>query len=248
MPTPNSSVVRTLQICAALADEQPAGVRELARITGQPRSTVQRALESLEAAGWATREEGRWSLTLVPTAIGLKAGSVGNLREAARPAMLRLLEHSDESVRLWVPDQRRAVLIESYDGRRPVRYVSPPLGESLPLHAGAGGKAILAALLVDDVEAYLVGALERLTGQTLTEPKRLRADLKLTRERGFAVTDGEARDDIGGVAAAVTDPTGRPVAALSLALPMHRVTPELVSEYGAHVMAEAAALTRQLGG
>jgi IclR family acetate operon transcriptional repressor len=248
MPAPNSSVVRTLQICAALADEQPTGVRELARVTGEPRSTVQRALESLEAAGWATRQSGRWSLTLLAAVIGLKAGSASSLREAARPAMLRLLELSDESVRLWLPDHRRAVLAESYDGRRAVRYVSPPLGESLPLHAGAAGKAILAALPLAELGAYLAGPLDRLTAQTLIEPKRLSKALDMARQRGYAVTDREARDDVSGVAAAVLDPSGRPIAALSLALPMHRVTPELVERYGERVKAEADDLTRRLSG
>lgn len=248
MPAPNSSVVRTLQICAALADEQPTGVRELARATGEPRSTVQRALESLEAAGWASREAGRWSLTLLAATVGLKAGSASSLREAARPAMLRLLEFSDESVRLWLPDQRRAVLAESHDGHRAVRYVSPPLGESLPLHAGAAGKAILAALPPAELDAYLTGPLDQLTAHTLVDPKRLIKDLDATRRRGYAVTDREARDDVGGVAAAVLDPAGRPVAALSLALPMHRVTPDLVTRYGERVMAEAAGLTRTLSG
>lgn len=248
MPAPNSSVIRTLQICAALADEQPTGVRELARSTGEPRSTVQRALESLEAAGWATRQSGRWSLTLLTAAIGLKAGSADSLREAARPAMLRLLELSDEAVRLWLPDRRRAVLVESYDGRRAVRYVSPPLGESLPLHAGAAGKAILAGWPPAELDAYLAGRLDQLTAHTLVDRKRLMKDLAATRRRGYAVTDGEAREDIGGVAAAVLDPTRRPVAALSLALPMHRVTPQLVQQYGERVAAEADGLTRRLRG
>jgi IclR family transcriptional regulator, acetate operon repressor len=248
MPSPNSSVVRTLQICAVLADEQPTGVRELARATGEPRSTVQRALESLEAAGWATRQSGRWSLTLLATAIGLKAGSANSLREAARPAMLRLLELSDESVRLWLPDQRRAVLAESYDGRRAVRYVGPPLGESLPLHAGAAGKAILAVLPPTELHAYLAGPLDQLTAHTLVDPKRLIKDLVATRQRGYAVTDGEAREDVGGVGAAVLDPAGRPVAALSLALPMHRVTHELVEQYGERVRTEADDLTQRLSG
>jgi IclR family acetate operon transcriptional repressor len=248
MAAPSSSVVKALAVCAALAEEQPCGVRELARTMDEPRSSVQRALDSLEAAGWAARTSGLWSLTLAPALVGLKAGSAASLRSLARPAMERLLEATNESVRLWLRDRRRVVLVESFDGRQAVRYVSPPLGESLPLHASASGKAILAHCDCDAFDAYVAQPLEVLTQRTLTEPAALKADLEITRARGFSVTLREARDDVGGVAAALLGSDGQPFAALSLALPMHRLTDEIVAEYGARVAAEAAELSRLLAG
>jgi IclR family acetate operon transcriptional repressor len=215
---------------------------------GEPRSSVQRALDSLEAAGWAVRTGGLWSLTLAPALVGLKAGSAAAVRSLARPAMERLLDASNESVRLWLRDRRRVVLVESFDGRQAVRYVSPPLGESLPLHASASGKAILARLDQDAFEAYAAEPLEPLTQRTLTDPAALRADLAKTRARGYSVTLREARDDVGGVAAAVVRSSAEPFAALSLALPMHRLTDDIVADYGSRVAAEAAELSRLLAG
>jgi IclR family acetate operon transcriptional repressor len=241
-------VVKALAVCTTLAEQQPCGVRELARSMGEPRSSVQRALDSLEASGWAVRTGGLWSLTLAPALVGLKAGSAAAVRSLARPAMERLLDASNESVRLWLRDRRRVVLVESLDGRQAVRYVSPPLGESLPLHASASGKAILARLDPDALEAYAAEPLEPLTQRTLTDPQALRADLAATRARGYSVTLREARDDVGGVAAAVVRSSNEPFAALSLALPMHRLTDTIVADYGSRVAAEAAELSRLLAG
>jgi DNA-binding IclR family transcriptional regulator len=248
VPAPSSSVVRALEVCRALADQQPVGVRELARALDSPRSSVQRALESLEAAGWAVREGGTWSLTLVPGLIGMKAGSPSALRVLAGPPMQRLVEESDETVRLWVRDGRNAVLVHSVDGQQAVRYVSPPAGQELPLHASAAGKAMLAAVDAAGLQAYLARPLNALTSRTLTGAEALRRELAAVRRRGYATTDREAHADVSGVAAAVLDDAGLPVAALSLALPAHRGDDRRLKEYGRLVVTESKVLGERLRG
>ena len=244
-----ASAVRVLQVCEGLSVHQPVGVRELARALTIPRSSVQRALDTLDAAGWALRTaEGVWSLSLRCAVVGARAGSAGALREAARPAMARLLRDSDESVRLWMREGEDVVLIESLDSRQPVRYVSPPPGSTLPLHASASGKAILSMLPPPDVDELLRHPLLALTERTLTDPDDLRRNLEAARAKGYAETHHEARVDIGGVAAAITDPSGRAFAALSVALPMHRLTDDIVTRCGERVVEEAAIVSTYLAG
>jgi len=244
-----SSALRVLAVCEALADHQPAGVRELARTLGLPVTTVQRALETLLEAGWAVRsEKGAWALSSRCAAIGARAGTAGALRELAGPAMLRLQRVSDESVRLWAREGDRVLLVASLDSHQLVRYVSPPTGTTLPLHASASGKAILAFLPEREREAVLAGPLEKVTEATIVDRAELERNLAQVRERGYSETYHEARRDVGGVAAPVFDATGRPVAALSLALPMHRLTDEIVRTYGQHVVTEAATLSAELAG
>jgi IclR family acetate operon transcriptional repressor len=244
-----SSAVRVLQVCEGLSEHQPVGVRELARLLDLPRSTVQRALDTLLAAGWAVRStEGVWSLSLRCAVVGARAGGVGVLRDAARPAMARLQRISDESVRLWMREGDHVVLVESIDSLQPLRYVSPPPGATLPLHASASGKAILSRLPSAEVDEMLSQSLVAVTEHTLVDPDELRRNLEVARTKGYAETYHEARADIGGVAAAVVDPGGRAIAALSLALPMHRLTDEIVRRYGEHVVTEAAQLSAYLAG
>ena len=65
MVAPMGNVLKTLAVCEAVSVHQPIGVRELAREIDMPKSSVQRALETLHAAGWLVRSEGgRWSLSL----------------------------------------------------------------------------------------------------------------------------------------------------------------------------------------
>jgi len=248
MAAPSSSVLRALEVCEALGQHQPIGVRELSRLVEVPRSSALRALESLEAAGWAVRTNGMWSLSLRPAVVGLQASGLAGLRGLAAAALNRLSALSNESVRLWIREGDRVVLVESRESAQPVRFVSPPPGASLPLHAAASGKAILAHLPRQEIEEILALPLAAVAAHTITDPARLREDLATVRSRGYAMTSQEAGDDIGGVAAAITDPSGTAVAAVSIALPMHRLTDAIVANYGGAAAAEARGLSAELAG
>jgi IclR family transcriptional regulator, acetate operon repressor len=242
-----SNVLRTLEVCEAVSVHQPIGVRELAREIDMPKSTVQRALDTLHAAGWLVRsDEGRWSLSLRCAVIGGRAGQADALRAQTRPTMERLRGVTDESVRLWAPDGDRIVLLENMDSRQAVRSVLQPGGAIVPMHASAAGKAILAALPDEEVDALLAGPLPALAPNTITDPDELRKQLRVIRRRGWAATYHEASKDVGAVAAAITDPSGRPVAAIALALPMHRLTEAITKRYGTAVAEATQQLSRQL--
>jgi IclR family transcriptional regulator, acetate operon repressor len=238
-----SNVLRALEVCEAVSVHQPIGVRELARTIDMPKSTVQRALDTLHAAGWLVRgDEGQWALSLRCAVIGGRAGQAASLRQLARPTMERLREVTDESVRLWAPDGDRIVLLENMDSRQAVRSVLQPGGAMVPMHASAAGKAILAALPEVEVDAILARPLVALAPNTITDADVLRSQLRDVRRRGWAETYHEASKDVGAVAAAIHDPSGRPIAAIALALPMHRLTAEITERYGTAV----AQATREL--
>lgn len=243
-----ANVLRTLEVCEAVSVHQPIGVRELAREIDMPKSSVQRALDTLHAAGWLLRsEEGRWSLSLRCAVIGGRAGQADALRELARPTMERLRGVTDESVRLWAPDGDRIVLLENMDSRQAVRSVLQPGGAIVPMHASAAGKAMLAALSDEEVDVFLARPLVSIAPNTITDPDELRKQLRTIRRRGWAETYHEASKDVGAVAAAIVDPTGRPVAAIALALPMHRLTEAITKRYGKAVAEATQELSRQLG-
>ena len=249
MADPMTNVLRTLAVCEAVSEHQPIGVRELARVMDQPRSSVQRALETLHVAGWLVRtDDARWSLSLRTAVIGGRAGEAGALRELARPTMEQLRQVSDESVRLWVHDGDRIQLVAHMDSRQPVRSVLQPGGSTMAVHATAAGKAILAFLPEAELDVLLARPLAALTPHTIVDPAALRAQLAEIRGRGWAQTFHEATQDVGAVAAPILDPAGRPLAAIALALPMHRLTPELTDRHVTHLLAATRDLSAQLAG
>ncbi|MGP3910862.1 IclR family transcriptional regulator [Nonomuraea sp. 10N515B] len=233
------NVINALRVLEEVAVRQPAGVGELARGLGLPKSTVQRSLRTLHEAGWIRPAGGavtRWQVTSKALQVGRRA-ELG-LRDVALPVMEELRQRTGETIHLMVPEGDAVVLIERLETDKPLRIVLP-LGIRLPLHASANGKAVLAHLdrPIDELPAY--------TGTTITDPELLRAELAEVRARGYADNRGEWRSDIAAVASAVLGPDG-PVASLSISTPASRMPDDRRPEYGKLVTQAARTLTESL--
>ncbi|HEY1700068.1 MAG TPA: IclR family transcriptional regulator [Trebonia sp.] len=248
------NVIHALRVLEEVAARQPAGVAELARSTGIPKSTVQRSLRTLETAGWIRPAGGgvtRWAVTTKALQVGRRAaGDTGgdlSLRDLAVPVMEDLRRRTDETIHMAIPDGDAVVLIERLETSKPLRIVLP-LGMRLSLHASAQGKAVLAASPLPVAEQLLSGGLPRYTGTTITDPEALRAELGDIRARGYAANGGEWRSDVSAVASAVVDASGRPAASLSISVPTSRMTAADQESYGALVAAAAAAVSDKIKG
>jgi IclR family acetate operon transcriptional repressor len=233
MPDAMANVLTALRVLEGVSDHQPVGVSELSRVLGVPKTTVQRALDTLLVGGWLNRSDGgAWTLSLRSAVVGRRAGQHRAVRELARPVMLRLSQATDEAVRLWMPQGHNVVLVESFDSTQPVRSVHPStFSGTVPMHASAAGKAILALLPVGEVDSLLRPPLRTLTPSTMTDADELRHLFAVIRKKGYAEAHNESADDVGDIAAAVTA-DGRPVAAIALNVPNHRLTKRLTASYG----------------
>ena len=140
------------------------------------------------------------------------------------------------------PDARSCHLL---GGRR---YPLPD-GARLPLHATAAGKALIAHLPLQRVQALLGrGAFPFHTDATLTDQGELTADLATIRHTGVTRDAGEWQAGLSSIAAPVFGGLGEPVAALALAGPSARLTGARMDQLAATLAAEARALGRALGG
>jgi DNA-binding IclR family transcriptional regulator len=121
------------------------------------------------------------------------------------------------------------------------------VGEVLPLHATALGKAVLAHLS-DEVRADLLGdGLTKLTGRTLSA-SALKRDLATVRERGYAVEQEEAVIGEAGVAAPIFDRRAAAVGAVGVAGPSSRLLARGREPAVAAAVLEAArGISRDLG-
>jgi IclR family acetate operon transcriptional repressor len=243
------SVLNALRVLEEVAARQPIGVADLARALDIPKSSTQRALITLQTAGWIRQVGGGstdWVVTAKARHVGRHASGELSLRDVAVPAMEELRRRTDETIHLTVPENLdHMVLIERLETSKPVR-IFMQLGMNLPLHASANGKAVLAASPESAVEEYIAAGLPRFTGTTIDDPDRLRAELGTIRTRGYAANSGEWRSDVSAVAAAVIGDAGLPVASISVNMPTSRMTAELAAEYGVLVRATAAQVSATL--
>lgn len=239
--------------CVASAPEG-LPVVEVAKLVGMPRTTVVRLLSALEAERliWADSTEGVYRVG--PGLLELVGGYLAShdVRRIAKPFLRELALSSGETVNLAITDGTDSICIEQIESSQAVRAVNW-IGKRLPLHATATGKAWLAyqpEAIVTDIlckTSDASGSLPASTDRTITNIEALREDLAQTRERGYAIADGELESALAAVAAPVVDHDGTVAATLAVSGPNFRVRPEHLPELGMLSVRVAADISTMLG-
>jgi len=247
---PLQAVDRALRLVDLLANGSPRlGVSDLARRTGWSKAVVFRLLRTLQAHGYVAQDDTRrYQLGTKPLEL---AGAVLRrlgLPQVARPAMLTLSERTGESVVLTAPTPGGVICLDTVDSPQQLRATFR-VGRIIPWHAGAAGKLHLAHLPRKRALAILAGGLPRYTERTVTDPDRLREDLRRIRAQGYAFTVGELDPGVAAISAPVLDWRGEMVAAISLGGPAPRFAEDRLPDLLREVRRAAEAVSaRLLGG
>jgi DNA-binding IclR family transcriptional regulator len=116
------------------------------------------------------------------------------------------------------------------------------------LYAGAGGKVLL-AFGPEELRRKVLGKshLKKLTPGTIKDPKRLEKDLEAVRRQGYASSYGERDAEVAALAAPIYNYEGNICAALSIAGPIHRFSPEHNVKRVKILLSSAERLSRMLG-
>ncbi len=211
-----------------LAEGGDMTVQALADAAEEPRSSVYRLLAGLREAELVEPGGRHGTYRLGIKLLRLSGAVISRFdeRRAALPAMERLHEHTEETVFLSVLRGREAVCIERIEGRW-VQSMALTLGGGLPLHIGGGPRALLAFLGEEAWMEYLAGGdLTPFTANSITDPDALLADLRLTRDRGYAVSDEDVVVGMAALGAPIFDYRGRVRAAISFSGPKPSVLGE----------------------
>jgi DNA-binding IclR family transcriptional regulator len=139
------------------------------------------------------------------------------------PILQALADETDELVQLAVLEQERLLFVAKAEGPGQQMRMLPLVGLAVPAHATATGKAWLATLT--DAEALAVvgrQGLRRLTPRTITSRRRLLADLREVRRRGYAIVDEELVEGGRAIGVALAS-AGRVVGGLALSGPTFRL-------------------------
>jgi DNA-binding IclR family transcriptional regulator len=190
---------------------------EIAKMAGLPISTAHRL--TAELASWRLlerTEDGQYRAGLPLRMIGQIDGCPPSIAERA-PCVLEDLSAATRSrARLGVLSDLQVLYIEKQYGPGPATSFTP--AATLPLHATALGRVLLAFGPASTVEMTIIKGLRRYTPYTLTGAARLRRAVAVTRLSRVAVTRGELEPGVSGVAMPVFGPGGDVVAAIEIAV------------------------------
>ena len=244
------AVDRAVRVLRALAaDNGDPRLSDLSRRLHLSKSTLSGLLATLEHHGLVEREDGTRAYTLGPAILELGHAALRrqDIRQIARPHLVRLRDASGETAVLHVPAGDEAIIVERAESNHDLKVVAPP-GHRLPPFAGAVAKVFLASLPDDDLIVLLKRrALPAFTPQSITADDRYLEDLHRVRQRGYATDDEEYLPGVRAVSAPVRDARGRTAAAVTIVGSTARLTREHVAEAAAGVITAAAAISRGLG-
>jgi DNA-binding IclR family transcriptional regulator len=242
------AATRTLRVLRFLAGQpDPVSLDRIMRACDLPRSTTYHLLNAMIEEGFVVHlvDEHRYGLGPAAFEVGSGYARQEPLQRITRRPLADLVDRTGQSAHLAILHGREVLYV--VEDRAPGR---PPLvtdvGVRLPAHLTASGRAILAGLPQSQVRAlYSTPAdfVDRhgLGPRTLSGLRRILTD---TRQRGYAVEDGEVTPGLASVAVAVLDHNQHPVAAVALTYP-DDADPSGLREA---VTSTATQLSRRIGG
>lgn len=209
------------------AEHEELGVTELSKRLKLHKNNVFRLLATLESRGYIeqNRSTENYRLGLRCLQLGQRYVRQIGLLEQARPVMADVVRGCKETALLAVYRNDGMVPVEAVETQQPVRIV-PAIGELLPLHCTAVGKAHLAFAAAEERDTALPRTLQRFTEKTITEKQALLRHLQEVTQKGFAVDVGEHVADVCAVAVPIRDYTRNVVACLAVSGPSYRFTAE----------------------
>jgi DNA-binding IclR family transcriptional regulator len=207
-----------------------ATLTELAREAGIPKSTAHRLLGTLRDAGLVDRNGMDWYLRWPMVRLGALAlrGGAGTMREVALPYMAELYEESHENIHLAMLEGPEVVYLEKVYGHHSTPSPSR-VGHRVPAHVSALGKAILAYSAEDCVRRVIADGLRPMTPHSIVGPRILLRQLEAVRREGVAFDREESRQGLACCAAPILSPSGRPVAAISVAGSAQRLRLDVIA-------------------
>jgi DNA-binding IclR family transcriptional regulator len=219
---------RGLAVLEAVLDADPDGLRltDLCQATGLQRPTVCRLLEPLLEGRYVRRRD-RFRYVAGSRFTGLaQSAARPNLAVRLQPVLASISNTCGDAAFAIVREGSQSLCIARQIGTHPVQVLVIQVGTMQPLGVGAAGLALLAALPDDDVAAVIADnapLLGRYGGMT---PERLRLLVRTTRERGWSLIGNHATQNVLAVGCAVRNTADQPVAAISVASTVDRMTRE----------------------
>ncbi|GAA2213596.1 hypothetical protein GCM10009850_090590 [Nonomuraea monospora] len=208
------SLARGLAVMVALGTARGGlTLADCAKVTGLPRATVRRAVQTLESLGYAGADGARFAL--LPRVLELGYAQLSGLTfgEVVQPHLADLVARVKESASVAVLSGDDVVYVARVQTVS-LMSINITVGTRFPAYATSMGRVLLAELPEERLAAI---APRRLSSRTVTSAAELRALLRQAAADGYALVDQELEEGVRSIAVPVRDRSGRTVAAVNVA-------------------------------
>jgi DNA-binding IclR family transcriptional regulator len=180
---------------AVVAAGEPISLPDLVAQVGLSKSTCYRLLRVLQEERYVDRvDSGGYFVGSRLVGVAAAVLPQAALYQAAAPALRALADATGETATLHVRSGSRAVLVLGAESAAQVVRRAATIGETTWLGRGASGRAILAALSVQEADRHADHA---------DDPEELRTTLAKARTDGYVLSFGANHAGVHGIAAPV---------------------------------------------
>ncbi|NLJ80075.1 MAG: IclR family transcriptional regulator [Firmicutes bacterium] len=245
------SVERAFALLETLSEsEQPLGLGEVAAAVGLHDSTAFHLINTMVQRGYVQQDPESRKYRCGFRILDLAGNMLDHLeiRNVIRPYLEELMQKTGETVNLVFFEKREAIHIDQVqtDQKGTVRVLAS-LGSRVPLYTGVG-KVYLASMQKDQLEQVLNDLhLTRFTKNTITDRKKLEAEIEKVRAKGYAVNREEREEGAFCIGAPLFGEGDHVFAAVSISVPAHRITEERIKALAVQVMAASREISKQVG-
>jgi len=246
----SKTVANALSVLSCFSRSEPVlTASELTRRLKLTRTSVIRLLATLERFGYIEK-----SPEAVGYRIGLRAFEVGTLFLAANPlasvlarALDELVEKTQCTAYLGVLDKDDVIILNYREGTLPIRFIWQ-VGDRLPVHTTALGKAMLACMSSEEIDHHLGRGitLRGLTEGSIRKRSQLDTHIAKARERGWGLAREESHPGLTAVGSAILDKANHPIAAISVSFFDYPPNPKRLNQLASVVMAVAEEVSNKI--
>ncbi len=224
---------RVASILRALGTDSGAGMRlvDVTELTGLSKSTVHRLLNKLVQVGFVEQDHttGQFHLGFELFVLGQTAVNRYRIADIARESMTRLTTRSSDTVFLSVRSGPEAICVDRMEGSYPIKVLTLAVGDRRPLGVGAGSLALLAFFPDEEIDRILEATESQRAAFPNFSTSAIYGLVEETRRQSYSFNDGRIVQDMCAVGVPVFGPTGRPIAAFSIAAISNRMSSERVA-------------------
>ena len=169
-----------------------------------------------------------------------------DITRVAVPFMREIANEVQELVYLAVPKGEDMLYLEAVSPENQRLVTKSVAGECSKMYCTSVGKAVLATMSEEERKKHIPEKLESFTQNTITDHEELEAEIRLVKERGYAVDEMEVMFGVRCVGVALLNHEGEAEGALSISAPSLRMDRENIQKYAEILMASARKIQKLL--
>ena len=227
-----NSLARGLEVIRAFSRTRPSmTLSEISHATGMTRATVRRFLLTLVQEEYAATDGKYFSLSPKILELGYAALSSMTFLDAVQPVMVDLAKQLKESCFAAVLEGFDVVYVGNATPPDRIVNISVNVGSRAPAHSVSTGRVLVAALPEELRHRWIESVeLKKLTPNTVTSRSELGHLIEEVREKDFSIVDQELEVGLRSISVPIRDVDGTVLAALNVACPSSRISPEEMSD------------------